>query len=240
MLGSMGGVAGSVARSSPAWRPCRAPTCLVPAHSRDSGFHRHCPIFSHSSLDSSLRPPPPPLQAIAWPCATAEDAAALIAGASEPSASHNCWAWKVRAGQCWTRGRTTANAFAPLAELTFSLPWAVVSLPTIVASPPFAPPVLFIPPASPVALVSPHACPARLHTQGWVRIACSLLHAPPACPAGLHMQVGQQYRSSDDGEPGGTAGGAGLKARYPTTLQWDTLQMDGQVVTLLRDACVPV
>ena len=34
--------------------------------------------------------------------------------------------------------------------------------------------------------------------------------------------------------------GLGLKARYPTTLQWDTLQMDGQVVTLLRDACVPV
>ncbi|PSC68729.1 IMPACT family member in pol 5 region [Micractinium conductrix] len=33
--------------------------------------------------------------AFAWPCATAEDAAALIAGASEPSASHNCWAWKV-------------------------------------------------------------------------------------------------------------------------------------------------
>lgn len=67
---------------------------------------RHASATSHPAC--LRRPPIPHVQvkkskfiAHAWPCSSAEEAARLIDSRRDPSASHNCWAYKV--------GRTAAQ-----------------------------------------------------------------------------------------------------------------------------------
>lgn len=69
----------------------------------------------------------------AWPCSSAEEAARLIDSRRDPSASHNCWAYKVgvRAGRSRlaSLGRGRGQRRVCMAEAGRAEPFLVPLLP---------------------------------------------------------------------------------------------------------------
>ena len=129
----------------------------------------------------------------AWPCSSAEEALELISSRRDPSASHNCWAYKVR-------GRLRLHTSLPLSQLRGRAATSGALLLCCQAR------FSALMAAAPLLHCRRHHC-CRPAAAG--AAATGTAAGPPTASLSLSvplLQVGQQYRSTDDGEPGGTAG----------------------------------